>query len=113
VRATRNWIRAEGDQVQVTERAQGEFGCHLFLRGWLNRDDITATYENGVLTITSQSLMAPPATGQVRVHQGNGGEAEWTYEKGLQSDSAAELPGGRRRAKNTLRMMATADRPTL
>ena len=52
VRATRNWIRAEGDQVQVTERAQGEFGRQLFLGEWLNRDDITATYENGVLTIT-------------------------------------------------------------
>jgi HSP20 family protein len=52
VRATRNWIRAEGDQVQVAERAQGEFGRQLFLGKWLNRDDITAIYENGVLTIT-------------------------------------------------------------
>ncbi|HEY8200276.1 MAG TPA: Hsp20/alpha crystallin family protein [Actinomycetota bacterium] len=52
VRATRTWIRAEGDQVQVTERAQGEFGRQLFLGEWLNRDDITATYETGVLTIT-------------------------------------------------------------
>ena len=52
VRARRNWIQAEGDQVQVTERAQGEFGRQLFLGEWLNRDDITAAYENGVLTIT-------------------------------------------------------------
>lgn len=52
VRATRNWIRAEDDQVQVMERAQGEFGRQLFLGEWLNRDDITAAYENGVLTIT-------------------------------------------------------------
>jgi len=52
VRATRNWIQVEGDQVQVTERAQGEFSRQLFLGEWLNRDDITAAYENGVLTIT-------------------------------------------------------------
>jgi HSP20 family protein len=52
VRATRNWMPVEGDQVQVSERAQGEFGRRLLLGKWLNRDDISATYENGVLTIT-------------------------------------------------------------
>jgi len=52
VRATRTWMPAEDDQVQVTERAQGEFSRQLFLGESLDRDHITATYENGVLTLT-------------------------------------------------------------
>jgi HSP20 family protein len=52
VRATRTWTRAEGDQVQVTERAQGEFQRQLFLGESLDRDHITAAYEDGVLTVT-------------------------------------------------------------
>ena len=43
---------AEDDQVQVTERAQGEFSRQLFLGESLDRDHITASYDNGVLTIT-------------------------------------------------------------
>jgi HSP20 family protein len=52
VRATRRWVRAEDDQIQVTERAQGEFQRQLFLGESLDREHITATYEDGVLTIT-------------------------------------------------------------
>jgi HSP20 family protein len=52
VRASRAWLPAEGDQIQVTERAQGEFGRQLFLGQNLDRDRLTATCENGVLTIT-------------------------------------------------------------
>jgi len=52
VRATRAWIRAEGDQVQMAERAQGEFSRQLLLGEGLDRDHVTATYENGVLTLT-------------------------------------------------------------
>ncbi len=52
VRATRGWVRAEGDQVQIAERAQGEFSRQLFLGEGLDRDHINATYENGVLTVT-------------------------------------------------------------
>ena len=52
VRATRGWVRAEGDQIQIAERAQGEFSRQLFLGEGLDRDHITATYENGVLTLT-------------------------------------------------------------
>jgi HSP20 family protein len=52
VRATRAWIRDEGDQVQIAERAQGEFGRQLFLGESLDRDHITANYENGVLALT-------------------------------------------------------------
>jgi HSP20 family protein len=52
VRATRAWIRAEGDQVQMAERAQGEFSRQLLLGEGLDRDHVTANYENGVLTLT-------------------------------------------------------------
>ena len=52
VRASRAWLPAEGDQIQVTERAQGEFGRQLFLGESLDRDHLTATCEDGVLTIT-------------------------------------------------------------
>ena len=52
VRATRAWIRAENDQIQITERAQGEFSRQLFLGESLDREHIVATYDNGVLTIT-------------------------------------------------------------
>jgi HSP20 family protein len=52
VRAARTWVPAEGDQIQMTERAQGDFSRHLFLGESLDREHITATYENGVLTAT-------------------------------------------------------------
>ena len=52
VRATRGWVRAEGDQVQIAERAQGDFSRQLFLGEGLDRDHITATYEHGVLMLT-------------------------------------------------------------
>jgi HSP20 family protein len=52
VRATRTWAPAEDDQIQMTERAQGEFSRQLFLGESLDREHITATYENGVLTAT-------------------------------------------------------------
>jgi HSP20 family protein len=52
VKATRTWTPAEGDQIQMTERAQGAFSRHLFLGESLDRENITATYENGVLTAT-------------------------------------------------------------
>jgi len=52
VRATRAWVRAEGDQIQIAERAQGEFSRQLLLGEGLDREHITAGYENGVLTLT-------------------------------------------------------------
>jgi HSP20 family protein len=52
VRATRTWVPAEGDQIQMTERAQGDFSRQLFLGEGLDREHITARYENGVLTAT-------------------------------------------------------------
>ena len=52
VRATRTWTPADDDQIQILERAQGEFSRQLFLGESLDRDHITAAYENGVLTVT-------------------------------------------------------------
>jgi len=52
VRATRTWVRTEGDQLHVTERAQGEFQRQLLLGESLDREHLTATYEDGVLTVT-------------------------------------------------------------
>jgi HSP20 family protein len=52
VRATRGWVRADGDQIQIAERAQGDFSRQLFLGEGLDRDNISAAYENGVLTLT-------------------------------------------------------------
>jgi HSP20 family protein len=52
VRATRGWVRAEGDQIQIAERPQGEFSRQLFLGEGLDRDHISAAYANGVLTLT-------------------------------------------------------------
>ena len=42
VRATRAWVRAEGDQIQIAERPQGEFSRQLFLGEGLDREHINA-----------------------------------------------------------------------
>jgi HSP20 family protein len=52
VRATRTWVRDEDDQIQVAERAQGEFQRQLLLGESLDREHITAAYQDGVLTVT-------------------------------------------------------------
>jgi HSP20 family protein len=52
VKATRAWVRPEGDQIQIAERAHGDFSRQLFLGEGLDREHIGAIYENGVLTLT-------------------------------------------------------------
>jgi HSP20 family protein len=52
VRAERHWQAVEGDEVVANERPQGEFRRQLFLGNALNSDDIHASYEHGVLTLT-------------------------------------------------------------
>ena len=52
VRARRSWSRAEDDQIQVAERGHGAFSRQLFLGEGLDRERITASYENGVLIVT-------------------------------------------------------------
>jgi HSP20 family protein len=52
VQATRAWVRAEDDQILMAERPQGDFSRQLFLGESLDRDQIAASYDNGVLTLT-------------------------------------------------------------
>ena len=52
VAAERSWRPAEGQQVVATERPQGRFSRQLFLGESLDSDHITATYHDGVLTLT-------------------------------------------------------------
>jgi HSP20 family protein len=51
VRAERNWPPREGQEVVVAERPQGTFTRQLFLGESLDVDRITATYDQGVLTL--------------------------------------------------------------
>jgi len=75
VRATRTWAPIEGDEIQVTERAQGQFGRQLFLGESLDRDHVAATYEDGVLTITIPvAEQAKPRKVEV-THAGGGVQA--------------------------------------
>lgn len=52
VRAERSWTRDEGDEIVVTERPQGSFTRQLFLGEGLDADRISASYHDGVLTLT-------------------------------------------------------------
>jgi HSP20 family protein len=52
VTATRQRTFAEGDEVLVAERPQGEFRRQLFLGEQLDTENIGAEYDNGVLTLT-------------------------------------------------------------
>lgn len=52
LKAERTWAPSDGDEVLVTERPQGSFTRRLFLGEGLAADQITANYEQGVLTVT-------------------------------------------------------------
>ncbi len=52
VRAERTAAIGDVDEVVVTERRYGSFTRQLFLGESLDTDDIKASYDNGVLTIT-------------------------------------------------------------
>ena len=51
VTATRQRAFGEGDEVLVAERPQGEFRRQLFLGEQLDTENISAEYDNGVLTL--------------------------------------------------------------
>ena len=51
VSATRQRTIADGDEVLIAERPQGEFRRQLFLGEQLDTDNIQAEYDNGVLTL--------------------------------------------------------------
>ena len=52
VTATRQRAFGEADEVLVAERPQGEFRRQLFLGEQLDTENISAEYDNGVLTLT-------------------------------------------------------------
>ncbi len=52
VKATRTAFWAKTDEIQVEERAYGQFGRQLFLGKSLDLDHIGAIYHDGVLTVT-------------------------------------------------------------
>ncbi|MFP5371089.1 MAG: Hsp20/alpha crystallin family protein, partial [Actinomycetes bacterium] len=52
VTATRQRPFGEGDEVLVAERPQGEFRRQLFLGEQLDTENISADYDNGILTLT-------------------------------------------------------------
>ena len=52
VSAVRRRTFAEGDQVLVAERPEGEYQRQLLLGEQLDSDSVRASYDNGVLTLT-------------------------------------------------------------
>ena len=52
IAARRTSYEEEGDEVLVAERGHGQFSRQLFLGESLDRDNISAVYYDGVLTIT-------------------------------------------------------------
>ena len=52
VRAQRSWQRGDGVDVIAAERPQGTFSRQLFLGETLDTEHVSATYDNGVLTLT-------------------------------------------------------------
>jgi HSP20 family protein len=52
ISAERHWEAVEGDEVVANERRQGTYSRQMFLDNALNADEIHATYDNGVLTLT-------------------------------------------------------------
>jgi len=52
VSAQRSWSAGDNVEVVVSERPQGSFSRQLFLGESLDGDRISASYDNGVLTIT-------------------------------------------------------------
>lgn len=75
VTAERGWQHDDGQDVLVSERAQGTFSRQLFLGDGLNPDGITARYEAGVLTVTVPvAEQAKPH--KVEITAGGGGKSE-------------------------------------
>ena len=51
VTAERHFARREGDEITVSERPQGRFNRQLFLGESLDSEQISANYDQGVLTL--------------------------------------------------------------
>ena len=75
VKAERSWEPAEGDEVVVSERPRGTFSRQLFLGETLNTEDIEASYDKGVLTI-SIPVAEKAKPRKVSIAGANGQQAE-------------------------------------
>ena len=94
VRATRTWQLDEGDEIQVAERAHGQFSRQLFLGESLDRDNISALYHDGVLTITIPvAEQAKPHKVEI-THVGSVAEAVAAASVSTQSSSMEVGPPG-------------------
>ena len=73
VRAERRWEPREGQDVVIAERPQGTFTRQIFLGESLDAENVSASYDHGVLT-----LMIPVAEQakprKVEVHAGDGND---------------------------------------
>jgi len=73
VTATRQPWFTESDQVLLAERPHGEFRRQLFLGDQLDTDNIDATYDNGVLTLTLKvAEQAKPRKVEIASRQAEG-----------------------------------------
>jgi HSP20 family protein len=79
VSAERNWPAIEGQQVVVSERPQGKFSRQLFLGEGLEYDQISASYDQGVLTVTIPVAEAAKPR-KVEIQAGNGAKQAITAE---------------------------------
>ena len=75
VGAERRFEPHEGDEFLVTERPQGRFSRQLRLGSTIDTENIAASYDDGVLTLTLPvSERAKPR--QIQVGRGNQGQIE-------------------------------------
>jgi len=73
VEAERRFEQHEGDQFLVAERPQGRFSRHLCLGSTIDTENIAASYDDGVLTLTLPvSERAKPR--QIQIGRSGGGQ---------------------------------------
>lgn len=96
VKGERKWQAAEGQDVLVAERPQGTFSRQLFLGESLDSENVDATYDHGVLTLTIP--VRPQA--KPRKVQVSGTADRQTIEAGEKGESKA-APSKQRAANAT------------
>jgi HSP20 family protein len=96
VSAERSWQPSDGQEVIVSERPQGSFNRQLFLGDSLDTERMTATYRDGVLTLTIPTAeqakprkVAITATGDGATTMSDGGGTKDTEDAPEKSGSVA------------------------
>jgi HSP20 family protein len=88
VTAERKWEQTDQQDIIVSERRQGRFTRELFLGDTLDADQIKATYDRGVLTLTIPiAEKAKPR--RVQVTTGRSGDGK-TIEAQIQGESSTK-----------------------